>query len=79
MASFIWTAHSECSEHLKTDLEERVESLLSSYLLRPVAGEVFENPDLCQEHLQGWAIDGPEPSAKETTTPEWTFSALIHS
>jgi hypothetical protein len=56
MASFLWTAHSEFPEHLKKNLEARVRSLPSSYLLRPVAGEVFENSDLCQERLQGWAM-----------------------
>jgi hypothetical protein len=56
MASFLWTAHSKCPEHRKPDLKARVRSLPSSYLLHPVAGEVFKNLDLCQERLQGWAM-----------------------
>jgi hypothetical protein len=56
MASSLWTAHPECPEHLKSDLEARVRALPSSFLLRPVAGEVFDDVDLCQERLQGWAL-----------------------
>lgn len=56
MASLLWTAHPECPEHFKTDLKTRVRSLLSFYLLRPVTGEVFEDPDLCYKRLQGWAL-----------------------
>jgi hypothetical protein len=52
----LWSAHSECPEHVKVELEARVRSFPPSCLLAPVAGEVFDNPDVCQERLQGWAL-----------------------
>jgi hypothetical protein len=55
IAAPLWTAHPDCPEHVKTDLEARVRSLPSS-LNVPVAGEVFDNADICQERLQDWAL-----------------------
>jgi hypothetical protein len=52
----LWRAHPECPEHVKAELETRVRSLPSSFLLAPVDGEVFQNKDLSQERLQGWAL-----------------------
>ena len=56
MAMSLWTAHPDCPEHLKSELERRVRSLPSFFLLPPIAGEVFINPDVCQERLQDWAL-----------------------
>jgi hypothetical protein len=56
MAMPLWTAHPDCPQHVKIELETRVRSFPSSFLLAPVDGEVFENADLCQERLQGWAL-----------------------
>jgi hypothetical protein len=53
MATPLWTAHPDCLEHVKFDLEEHVQSFPPSFLLPPVAGEVFENPDVCQAHNEG--------------------------
>jgi hypothetical protein len=47
MAAPLWTAHPDCPEHVKTDLEARVRSLPSSFLNVPVAGEVFDSADVC--------------------------------
>ena len=52
----LWTAHSDCPEHVKIELEARVRSLPPSFLLLLIAGEVFEGPDTCQERLQGWVL-----------------------
>ena len=43
-------------EHVKADLEARVRSFPPSYLLAPIAGEIFDNVELCKERLQGWAL-----------------------
>ena len=56
MAMSLWTAHPDCPEHLKSELERRVRSLPSFFLLPPIAGEVFINPDVCQERLQDWTL-----------------------
>jgi len=56
MAAQLWNAHPECPEHIKADLEARVRSFPPSYLLAPIAGEVFDNLELCKERLQGWAL-----------------------
>ena len=56
MATLPWSAHPECPDHVKSDLEARVRSFPPSFLLAPVAGEVFDNPDVCKERLQGWAL-----------------------
>ncbi|KAF7511454.1 hypothetical protein GJ744_004643 [Endocarpon pusillum] len=56
MAMSLWTAHPDCPEHLKPELERRVRSLPSSFLLPPIANEVFDNPNVCYERLQGWAL-----------------------
>jgi hypothetical protein len=56
MATVMWLAHSECPEHVKAELELRVRSLPSSFLVAPVDGEIFENAALYQERLKGWAL-----------------------
>jgi hypothetical protein len=49
----LWSAHPDCPEHVKPELEARVRSLPPSFLLAPEAGEVFESADTCYERLQG--------------------------
>ena len=56
MATSLWTAHPDCPEHVKAELEARVRSFPSSFLLAPTPGEVFDNPDVCYERLQGWTL-----------------------
>jgi hypothetical protein len=56
MAAQLWNAHPECPEHIKADLEARVWSFPPFYLLALVAGEIFDNLELCKERLQGWAL-----------------------
>jgi hypothetical protein len=56
MAAQLWNAHPECPEHIKADLEAHAQSFPPSYLLAPVAGEVFDNLELCRERLQGWTL-----------------------
>jgi hypothetical protein len=56
MSATLWTAHPDCPEHVKKELETRKRSFPPSFLLAPVAGEVFESGDVCEERLQGWAL-----------------------
>ena len=56
MATSSWTAHPDCPEHIKAELEVRVRSFPPSFLLISTFGEVFDNLDVCQERLQGWAL-----------------------
>lgn len=56
MAALLWNAHPECPEHVESDLKARVRSFPPSFLLALVASEVFDNPDVCKERLQGWAL-----------------------
>jgi hypothetical protein len=56
MATVLWRAHPEYPEHVKAELETRVRSFSSSFLLAPVDGELFQNADTCQERLQGWPL-----------------------
>jgi hypothetical protein len=48
MAMLLWIAHPGCPEYLRSELERRVRSLPSSFLLLHVAGEVFVNADVFQ-------------------------------
>jgi hypothetical protein len=50
-AMLLWTADPGWPEHVKPELERRVRSLPSSFLLPPVAGELFVNADVYQERL----------------------------
>ena len=52
----LWTAHPDCPEHIKIELEARVRSLPPFFLLFSTAGEVFEDPNTCQERLQDWTL-----------------------
>jgi hypothetical protein len=52
----LWTAHPNCPQHVKIELEKPVRPFPPSFLLAPVDGEVFESADLCRERLQGWAL-----------------------
>ena len=79
-----WTAHPDCPAHVKVGLEARVRSLPTSHLTAPVAGEVFENAQLCRERLQGWALSqgfaivqtgGGQGEAK----PRFRFRCLHHA
>ena len=79
----LWTAHPECPEHIKPVLEARVRSFPASFLLAPVAGEVFENPDLCQERLQGWALSQGfaivrTSGSLKSTRPRFEFRCIHH-
>jgi hypothetical protein len=56
MTTPLWTAYSDCPKHIKSELKARVRSFPASFLLPLIAGEVFENPDTCQERLRGWAL-----------------------
>jgi hypothetical protein len=51
MVTLLWNAHPECSEHVESDFEASIESFPHSFLLAPVAGEVFDNPDVRKERL----------------------------
>jgi hypothetical protein len=68
----------------KIGLEARVRSLPPSYLTIPVAGEVYEDVQLCRERLQGWALSqgfaivqkgGGEGEAK----PRFRFRCIHHA
>jgi hypothetical protein len=48
----LWTAHPDYPARVKTQLKTRVRSFPPSFLLPPIAGELFVNPDTCQERLQ---------------------------
>jgi hypothetical protein len=51
MATLLWTAHPDWPEHVKAELEARIRSFSSSFLLAPADGEVFDNADVYQERL----------------------------
>jgi hypothetical protein len=56
MATLLWSPYPDCPEHVKPELEARVRSFPPSFLQALIAGEVFDNSDVCQERLQGWAL-----------------------
>ena len=56
MAMLSWTTHPDCPDYIKPELERRICSLLSSFLLAPVADEVFVDADVCQNRLHGSAV-----------------------
>jgi hypothetical protein len=72
-----WTAHPDCPKHLKPELEKRVKSLPSSFLVAPETGEVFENANLCQERLQGWELS--QVFAVIRTSGVWSRLSLSSS
>jgi hypothetical protein len=52
----LWTAYAHCPAHLRGEVEARARGLPLSYLVAPANGEVFDNIELCQERLQGFAF-----------------------
>lgn len=83
MAAPLWTAHPECSEHVKSDLEARIRSFPPSFLLTPVAGEVFDNPNLCKERLQSWTLSQSfaivqKSGSLKTAKPRFEFRCIHH-
>ena len=83
MATVLWLAHPECPEHAKAELELRVRSLPSSFLVAPVDGEVFENAALCQERLQGWALSQGfaivrKSGSMKQARPRFDFRCIHH-
>jgi hypothetical protein len=74
---------SECPEHVKAELELRVRSLPSSFLVAPVDSEVFENAALCQERLQGWALSQGfaivrKSGSMKQARPRFDFRCIHH-
>ena len=83
MATLPWSAHPECPDHVKSDLEARVRSFPPSFLLAPVAGEVFDNPDVCKERLQGWALSQgfaivQKSGSLKSAKPRFEFRCIHH-
>jgi hypothetical protein len=83
MATPLWSAHPECPEHIKSDLEARVRSFPPSFLLAPIAGEVFDNPDVCKERLQGWALSQSfaivqKSGSLKSVKPRFEFRCIYH-
>ena len=83
MATLLWTAHPECPEHVKSDLEARVRSFPPSFLLAPAAGEVFDNPDVCKERLQEWALSQgfavvQKSGSLKSAKPRFEFRCIHH-
>ncbi len=79
----LWTAHPDCPEHIKAELEARVRSFPPDFLELPIAGEVFENPDVCQERLQGWALSQGfavvrTSGSLKQTRPRFEFRCIHH-
>lgn len=56
MASALWTAHPHCPAHLRDEVKARVRALPSAFLEEPTNSEVFDNVELYQERLQGFAL-----------------------
>ena len=83
MTTSLWTAHPDCPEHIKTEFETRIRSFPSSFLSAPTAGEVFDNPDICQERLQGWILSQGftiirKSDNVKTVRPRFEFRCIHH-
>jgi hypothetical protein len=83
MSAPLWTAHPDCPEHVQKELETRVRSFPPSFLLAPVAGEVFENGDVCKERLQGWALSQGfafvrKSGSMKSARPRFEFRCIHH-
>jgi hypothetical protein len=83
MAAPLWNAHPECPEHVKSDLEARVRWFAPSFLIAPLAGEVFDNPDVCKERLQGWALSQgftivQKSGSLKSVKPRFEFRCIHH-
>jgi hypothetical protein len=83
MATLLWTAHPECPEHVKSDLKAHVRSFSPPFLLALVAGEVFDNPDVCKERLQGWALSQgfaivQKSGSLKSAKPRFEFHYIHH-
>jgi MULE transposase domain len=84
MATLLWSPHPDCPEHVKPELEARVRSFPPSFLQAPIAGEVFDNPDVCQERLQGWALSQGfaivrKSGSLQSAKPRFEFRCIHHS
>lgn len=83
MATPLWTAHCECPEHVRLELDILVRSLPPLFLSSPVYGEVFDNRDTCHERFQGWplsqgfAIVRKSGSLKQAR-PRFEFRCIHH-
>lgn len=83
MAIPLWTAHPDRPEHIRVELEGRIRSFPASFLELPVAGEVFENPDVCQERLQGWTLSQGfdivrKSGSVKAARPRFEFCCIHH-
>ena len=83
MATPLWTAHPECPEHVKVQLEVHVRSFPSSFLFAPINDEVFKNSDICQERLQGWTLSQSfvvvcKSGNMKQTRPRFDFRCIHH-
>ena len=56
MAPSVWNAHPKCPAHLRGLVEAYVTALPPAYLQDLEDGEVFDNVDLFQKRLQGYAF-----------------------
>jgi hypothetical protein len=78
-----WTAHPNCPAHLRGEVEAKVRGFPPSYLVPPINGKVFDNVELCQEHLQGFAfVQGFAivrlSGSMKQAHPRFTFHCIHH-
>jgi hypothetical protein len=83
MAAALWTVHPHCPAHLRGEIEARVRSFLPAFLKQPANGEVFENVDLCQDRLQGFAFSAGFAIVKASGSmkqaqPRFYFRCIHH-
>lgn len=83
MATSLWSAHPQRSEHVKSDLEARVRSFPLSFLIVSMAGEVFDNSDVCKKRLQEWALSQgfvivQKSGSLKSARPRFEFRCIYH-
>jgi hypothetical protein len=80
----LWTAHPDCPEVVKIELETRVRSFPPSFLLAPVDGEVFDNEDVSgapprvgsvagfRRRLDKWQLETEAPTVRISLYTSWS-------
>jgi hypothetical protein len=75
----VFVAHPLCPPHLRTIVEEAVESCDSAWLLPPQYGEIFQTAKECLRRLQSYALSHGFTVIILTSKSTRTQFACIHS
>ena len=74
----VFAAHSLCLPHLRSIVEDAVETFNSAWLLPPQQGEIFETAKKCMRRLQAYTLSKGFAVVILTSKPQRARFAYIH-